>query len=188
VKSWRFVGTSKTFVSFPSKEGWLVALNATRLLVGSLLLEHEMSYVLISRFTQDFLENIFSQIRAKNGNCCHPRCEQFISGMQSVNVSRVLASSTNRSRNYCDDNSTLLLQPIFCRDTKVHDASLQNGLSVSLDIDLLDITEKGTSDSYNKSTRPLAWQSTERIISLAIRGSSTPLFSKCYILFCSFPC
>lgn len=76
VESWKFyTGVEEYTKPIPCKEGWLLVLSAARKL-AVYIFENvpDMEFLLMSRFSQDFLENIFSSIRSRNGHCSTPQC------------------------------------------------------------------------------------------------------------------
>src|SRR5436190_18696641 len=76
----------------------------------------DMQFLLMSRFSQDFLENMFSTIRSRNGHCATPQCAQVKSALKSIAYSSCITSSipslaTNCNINDSDDEENIPLLP-----------------------------------------------------------------------------
>ena len=94
-------------IRFPCLEGWLITLSAFRQLVPELLVN--IPYILMSRFTQDCLENFFSVVRRKGGNNDHPSPVDFRSRIRMLMAEHLInvCNSTN-----CEPDEDAMLVPL----------------------------------------------------------------------------
>ena len=69
--------TNKTVSKLPSNKGWIVSISSICNLIEDLLQYDDAIFVRTRSFTQDSLENLFSQIRRDKGGCrSHPSANQ----------------------------------------------------------------------------------------------------------------
>ena len=74
--------------------GWLVTINATRLLWEQLKAQHGFKFLLTRRLNSDALENFFGAIRKQGGNSDNPTPVQFSRAFRKLFCSSFLSSST----------------------------------------------------------------------------------------------
>lgn len=76
-------------------KGWQISINAIISLWNELQEFHDFSFLYTRRLNQDPLENTFSVIRQKGGNCDHPTAGQFRHLFKQVCCSRLLQPGEN---------------------------------------------------------------------------------------------
>ncbi len=124
LKALKVVGSNRPSPCF---EGWVLSINALKLLWSVVHDEHSVSYLLTSRLNQDSLENFFSLIRSRGGHRDNPDAVHFQSAFKQMVVKNMFVPP--QSANCQDDCGQFLLE--------VDDFSLlpaeQNKLGMSTD-------------------------------------------------------
>lgn len=92
----------------PFQEGWLLSMNSFRHLIPRLIKIHRFKFVRIRQFTQDHLENCFSQIRGYNGFNDRPEIRTFRGALRSVCINNILKPLSS-GRNCEDDDGHQLI-------------------------------------------------------------------------------
>lgn len=100
--------------------------------ISEMLIENGYKFVLLHRFTQDALENIFSQIRRKAGS--HPSALQSLRALKLITVSQFI-SDVKRS-SYLSDTDEFLLEHFKVRksptSTIIPQSSSNNSIDASM--------------------------------------------------------
>lgn len=105
IKSIKF-DTSGKAVNFPSLSGWINTLSAFIQMIPILL--KSTPFVLMNRFTQDSLENFFSQLRRKGGNNDHPTPMDFLYRLRMLLAQNMINTCENAN---CESDNDKVLIP-----------------------------------------------------------------------------
>ena len=122
------VADSKSKTASPCFAGWLMNINALKLLWEILKSEHNFSYLLTSRLNQDALENLFSVIRGRGGHRDNPDPVHFQSAFKQVLVQNMFVPAPS-SNCEVDSGEYLLNLDDFSGD------SITNALELSESMD-----------------------------------------------------
>lgn len=104
LKSLKVAGSK---AAIPCLSGWLMNINALKLLWEILKSEYNFSFLLTSRLNQDSLENLFSVIRGRGGHRDNPDPVHFHSAFKQVLVQNMFVPAP--SSNCKDDSGEYLL-------------------------------------------------------------------------------
>lgn len=74
-------------------KGWIQNISALKLLWNDLKINYNFKFLLTRRLIQDFLENLFSILRSKNGNNNTPDCSKFRSAIKETMCNQMLSPS-----------------------------------------------------------------------------------------------
>lgn len=78
--------------------------------ISSLLLKQDgFDFLLLSRFNQDALENVFSQVRQKAGNS--PPAVKCFSALKLIRLSQFVSEVKNS--NYLSDSDSMIIEYVF---------------------------------------------------------------------------
>ena len=77
----------------PCLEGWQISINALMMLWDKLHSEHDFRFLLTNRLNQDYVENLFSIIRAQGAQRDNPDAGQFRAAFRQVMVDMVMIPS-----------------------------------------------------------------------------------------------
>lgn len=108
-------------------KGWIQNISALKLLWNDLKINYNFKFLLTRRLTQDFLENLFSILRSKNGNNNTPDCSKFRSAIKETMCNQMLSPSEESN---CEID---LAQFLITRDD-IKKCSLELKLVESFDI------------------------------------------------------
>jgi hypothetical protein len=104
-KALKIVG-SKT--QSPCFTGWVLTINALKLLWSTVHDEHSVSFLLTSRLNQDSLKNLFSHIRSRGGHRDNPDAVHFQAGFKHMVVKNMFVPPPPASCQ--DDRAQFLLE------------------------------------------------------------------------------
>ena len=132
--------------------GWLVTINAIRLIWDHLHQNHGFKFLLTRRLNTDPIENFFGTIRQQGGNSDNPTPIQFTRAFRKLFFSLFL----NSSRGNCDDDFDDLLAQFSNVDSSVPVLVPSTGHQSDDHIDTTDYKEKEVSDNLLKDN-PIAY-------------------------------
>jgi hypothetical protein len=104
------VGTRKSFCPF--QKGLLIAILSLRGLFSELSEDYGARYIMTARLNQDYLENLFSQIRGLGGQSRDPTALDFKYRIKKVICSRSLLTPGTTSVK-ADEDAVMLSEKIF---------------------------------------------------------------------------
>ena len=114
---------------FPCLNGWLITLSAFRQLIPELLTN--IPYILMSRFTQDCLENFFSCVRRKGGNNDHPTPFDFKCRIRMLMAEHVINSCNTN----CEPDDDDVLVPLeFLMNPEMEESEANSDIVDNADI------------------------------------------------------
>jgi len=108
--------------SVPCVAGWLMNINALRIIWSALKSEYNISFLLTSRLNQDSLENLFSIIRGRGGHRDNPGPVHFQSAFKQVIVQNMFMPAASANCRAEDEGDCVLsvddfaVSPILLND------------------------------------------------------------------------
>lgn len=111
--------------------GWQHNIKSLKMLWDELRTNHDVSFLLTNRISQDKLENSFSQIRYRGGHRDNPDSQQFNTAYMQIAVDNVLTPTTS-SKNCEDDPDKFLLN---VENLLSHRNETQNDTGLEVDVD-----------------------------------------------------
>jgi hypothetical protein len=95
VAKWRFEDEEGNSRSLPFQRGLQITLSAFQHVVKNLLNDHGFQYVLLHRFNQDCVENLFSLIRRDRGGFNdHPEAGRAVQGLRMISCEMLMETSS----------------------------------------------------------------------------------------------
>jgi hypothetical protein len=188
--------------AIPCLSGWLLCINALKLLWSVANGEHGVSFLLTSRLNQDALENFFSLIRSRGGHRDNPDSVHFKTAFKQMAVQSIFVPppSANCQGDFgqfllgVDDFSVLPVhKKVNFTDESVTDVSSGISLLCSLSPELNSVENSLHDDAQQNTLMYITGYVCKRILdrhnckicrSVMLRDN-TALMSECD-LFCSF--
>ena len=129
ISQWEFVSEKKKFKSLPFKECWLITLKSLEMMLPKLLNRENMFYICGRRLNQDFVENVFCQVRNDKGSFNeNPDSYRAVANLRAVAASMYFGSNTNGSN--CEDDEDIIVFDVHSNNCPTKNVSTKNMPSV----------------------------------------------------------
>lgn len=114
--------TRKQKPTFPFQRSWYITLTAFQKISKMLLVEQNLKFVMLRRFNQDVVENLFSQCRLdKGGLRSHPNSVEALQTLSTLAISMFM--TPHKSKTNCEADGEINLLSLHSTSSLLNDTS-----------------------------------------------------------------